>query len=141
LSEEHFISHWENLLVNELRIFPDDFIPVDKFRILKLPASTLIMSDEFFGNYEILSVNGTSILQTENIYFAKYIIYSNRERANNIKVPSNDKIIKASVIEYEKYLNDIIKRIESDFKIHFPGNKNYSSAVNTIFRKLNLVKY
>ncbi len=43
--------------------------------------------------------------------------------------------------EYELHIDEILKMIESDFKIHFPHSKDFIVVSNKIFKQLNLKRY
>ena len=79
--EKEFISKWTvSLSKNGIKAFPEDFLGNMTTEEIKLPGRTLVIGEEFFGNYEILTVDGTAVLQAESQYKAKYIVYSNRKK-------------------------------------------------------------
>lgn len=142
MKEKEFISKWTSSLTeNGIKKFPEDFLTNEITREINLPHKTLVVGGEFFGSYEVLTVDGASVLQAENLYKAKYITYSSRAKSSSVKIPQNEESIKATVIQYENYLDSIIKEIESDYKKAFPGEKKANSLTNEIFRVLNLTRY
>lgn len=142
MTEKVFISSWISKINSErIKNFPDDFIQLSEFDEVSLPGKMLIIGQEFFGNYEILSIDGSLIFQAENYSKAKFIIYSNKQKPLKIKIPRQEKVIKESVFKYEEYLDGIIKIIEADYKKNFPGDKSYSQVTNNILRMLNLTRY
>ena len=142
MTEKVFISSWISKINSErIKNFPDDFIQLSEFDEVSLPGKALIIGQEFFGNYEILSIDGSLIFQAENYSKAKFIIYSNKQKPLKIKIPRQEKVIKESVFKYEEYLDGIIKIIEADYKKNFPGDKSYSQVTNNILRMLNLTRY
>ncbi len=142
MTEKEFISSWTSRINSEgIKYFPDDFIQLNEFDEVGLPGKALVIGQEFFGSYEILSIDGSLILQAENHSKAKYIIYANRLKPAKIKIPKQEKIVKDSVLKYEEYLDGIIKKIEADYKKNFPASKTYGDVTNNILRMLNLTRY
>jgi hypothetical protein len=142
LIEKEFISKWTvSLSENGIKAFPEDFLGNMTTEEIKLPGRTLVIGEEFFGNYEILTVDGTAVLQAESQYKAKYIVYSNRKKNTSVKIPVRSEDIKTAVAKYENYLDSIIKEIEADYKKSFPGEKRSNDLTNEIFRVLSLNRY
>ena len=140
--EKEFISRWTvSLSENGIKAFPEDFLENMTTEEIKLPGKTLVIGEEFFGNYEILTVDGTAVLQAESQYKAKYIVYSNRKKNTSVKIPVRSEDIKTAVAKYENYLDSIIKEIEADYKKSFPGEKRSNDLTNEIFRVLSLNRY
>jgi hypothetical protein len=141
LTEKDFILNWINKLSNEgIKIFPKDFCSFTNFNELKLPSKSLVLGKEFFGNYEILSIDGDSVFQAENIGKAKFILYANRLKPNSIKIPLSEVEIKNTITDYESYLDSLLRQIENDYKNSFNNGKNYNSVANEIFKRLNLIR-
>ena len=142
MTEKDFISSWiEKIKAEGIKSFPDEFIDSKDFEEVALPGKTLIIGQEFFGSYEILSVDGSLVLHAENHTKAKFVIYANRMKPKKIKIPKGEKILKASVSSYEEYLDGFIKKIETDYRKNFPGIKNSGDVTNGILRILNLTRY
>lgn len=142
MTEKDFISSWTEKLKSEvIKSFPDDFIQVKEYDEEILPGKTLVIGQEFFGSYEILSIDGSLVFQAPNYAKAKFIIYSNRQKPSIVKIPKKDTDIKTSINKYEEYLDSILKRIEIDYKKNFPGSKNSNEVINNILRILNLIRY
>jgi hypothetical protein len=140
--EKDFIKSWIDILSSDkLKIFPDDFINKLNCNNIYLPETNLLLGSELFGKYEILDAAGNSILQTDSIYYAKYILYSNRFQISNLNIPQNDSDIINIVRTYEIHLDDIIKEIEKGFKKEFPKANNFIEISNKIFTALNLKRY
>ena len=106
-----------------------------------MPHKTLVLGNEFFGVVEILTTEGTPVLQAESIHKAKYIVYANLNRSGNIIIPKNKNEIKTAVENYEKHLDWILLDIEEDLKKELPESRNLHSVTNEIFLKSNLVRY
>lgn len=142
MTEKEFILQFTSSISSEgIKKFPDEFVTAGETRELKLPGKTLIMGEEFFGKYEIITVDGTSVMQAESHSEAKYVIYAARTKPSSVSIPVSGKDIKSAVTAYEKYLDSIVKQIEAGFKRKFPDSKNLNSAINEIFRILNLTRY
>ncbi|HSD63683.1 MAG TPA: hypothetical protein VLB50_07785 [Ignavibacteriaceae bacterium] len=121
-----------------LKTFPGDFIISCDFIPFQLPSGTLIMGNEFFGCYEILTATRVPFCQAESLAKAKYIVYTARGKNEEIKIPVNEKDIEAVVKEYEKYLDDILRQIKKEYLLQFPEGKEANIVVNKIFGLLNL---
>jgi hypothetical protein len=142
LTEKEFISGWTRKIGKEgIKKFPDDFVGNMNLGEVELPGKTLFLGEEFFGTYEILTVDGNPFLQLKNHTKAKYIIYSNRLKPKIIKIPSLESEIKSAVSNYEDYLDGILKKIKQDYTKNFPDGKNSIASANEIFKILNLTRY
>ena len=142
MTEKEFISQYINKhYETSSKIFPDDFTNLTDTEKLEMPNKTLVLGNEFFGTIEILTTEGTPVLQADNIHKAKYIVYANLNRSRNIIIPKNQNEIKTAVENYEKYLDWILLDIEEDLKTKLPDSRNLHSVTNEIFLKLNLVRY
>lgn len=142
MTEKKFIADWVIKLTDEaLKEFPDDFLKTEKLKIISLPCKALVIGQEFFGSYEILSVDGQSVCQASSYDEAKYILYSNRNKTSTVKIPVDPNNIKEALTLYNEYLDAIIKHVEADYKKTLPGMKNSNYIVNEIFKRLNLTRY
>lgn len=140
--EKEFISKWTASLSEKgIKTFPEDFWENNAAEEITLPGKILVIGGELFGNYEVLTADGTAVLQVESQYKAKYIVYSSRKKNTSVKIPVNSEDIKFAVAKYENYLDSIIKEIEVDYKKSFPGEKRSNDLTNEIFRILNLNRY
>ena len=137
-SREFILKKVKELSDERLKIFPDDFLISCDTNPFNLPSETLIMGNEFFGSYEILTADGSSICQAESLSKAKYIVYADKQQRKEIKIPVNEKDTSAAVKNYEKYLDDILRQMEKEYKTWFPEGKDMHSVINEIFRILNL---
>jgi hypothetical protein len=118
--------------------FPDDFLFPCETDTTTLPSGSLLIGNEFFGSYEVLTVNGDSFCHTDTLLKAKYYVYASRKKERNIKIPVNGKDIETVVKNYEKYLDKLLKQIENDYRSLNPEYKDVNSVVNEVFRLLNL---
>ena len=141
-TEKEFITKTvETLTKKGIKIFPDEFISSFGMKTLSVPAKILIMGEEFFGSYEILSADHKVVHQASTYNEAKYLIYASRKKAAEISIPVNEEEIKQAVLQYEKYLDSIMKEIVSLYKKTFPEGKNSLFVMNEILMILNLVRY
>lgn len=142
MKEREFISLWlQNLQQDEIKEFPLHFISAENTTNIKLPGKTLILGKEFFGTYEILTVDGDLFLQVQSFHTAKYVIYANKYFPKEIRMPLNENDISTSVLAYENYLDSLIRLIGLDYKKKFPGEKNQQTVINNILRAINLIRY
>ncbi|MFC2084779.1 hypothetical protein ACFLS9_06960 [Bacteroidota bacterium] len=142
MTYRNFEKKWIKKIEKELlKKFPDEFIRISDSTKISLPETTLILGNEFFGNYEIMDSNGNSYFKSQDIYDIKYILYANRNTPKSILKPKDhDKLISA-VKEYERLLDSILKEMEREFKTVFPGSKIFSRTSGRIFSNLNLHRY
>ena len=141
-TEKEFITKTvETLTKKGIKNFPDEFVTSSGMKAISVPAKILIMGEEFFGSYEILSADRKIVHQASTYNEAKYLIYASRKKAAEISIPVNEKEIKQSVLQYEKYLDSIMKEIVSLYKKTFPEGKNSLFVMNEILMILNLVRY
>ena len=124
-----------------MRTFPHDFLSNCETEEMMLPQKPLIIGNEFFGYYEILTTDGSSVMQVESHEKAKYLVYASRYNSGKILIPKSGKEIKTVIKNYHNYLEEIISQIKSDYNKNFPTSKNSNEAVNEIFRILNIIKY
>ena len=142
MTRKEFVQKWTAELSGEgIKNFPSDFIQLKEFEEIKVPGKTLVIGEEFFGNFEVLTVDGTQVYRAESHPEAKFIIYSNRSNPGSVKIPKDKKQIKPALTGYESYIDGIIKKIDSDYRKNFPGRKENATAVNEIFKMLNLTRY
>ncbi len=141
MTEKDFASKWTDLVKGELKNFPDDFIGKDKCEEIILPGKILFLPSPLFNCYQIIDEAGETIYSTDDHYRAKYIIYANRTKPVNLKMPVTDLRVYEVVRDYEKYLDSILKEIETDFKITFPNSKGFKRTSAQIFNSLNLIRH
>jgi hypothetical protein len=102
----------QTLNTESIKNFPADFTIECKSKTYKLPGKGLLISKEFFGEYELIAAEGSEVLRVESYEKAKFFIYSNRNRPTLLSVPIDDLSLQKMTTKYEKYLDSIIKRIE-----------------------------
>ena len=138
--KEFFSKKVKEISKEKLKSFPDDFLTSATNSKLSLPSKMLIIGNEFFGFYEVLTISGESFCQAESLIKAKYYVYSSRQKVKEVQIPNYEKEMEKAVKSYEKYLDDLIREIEKDYKKVFPEAKDSNFAVNEIFRLLNLTR-
>ncbi len=142
MKEREFISYWLQILQQDgLKEFPSEFIQTENCSTISMPGKTLVLGKEFFGEIEITTVDGKLFLQVGNMYHAKYVVYANKNLPQQIIIPKDENVIEQAVIEYENYIDSLIRLIGSDYKKKFPGEKNQQMVTNNILRAMNIVRY
>lgn len=143
VTEKEFTSEWvESLKSGRLKHFPEDFIDKnEQFEEIKLPPKNIHMGEELFGSFELIDSDGNSVLVADSHAKAKFIIYSSREKVQEINIPLKEQKVIDSVKSYEKYLDGLIREIEKDYNSKFPKLKNFLAVSNVIFNSLNLKRY
>ena len=142
LTEKEFIAKAVEVLNKKgIKTFPDEFLSSPAMRNISVPSKTLIMGEEFFGSYEILSADRKVIYQASTYSEAKYLIYASRKKSSAIAIPLSEPEIHQSILHYEKYLDSIMKEIVSLYKKNIPDGKNSLFVMNEILMILNLVRY
>ncbi len=142
MTENEFIFNETARLKKEIKIFPKDFIDIrSEWNEFKVPETKLVLGEELFGKYEVVDLKGNSVLLTEDFHLAKYLIYSSHFVAGIIKIPNDGIKLLEAVKSYEKYLDNLLKEIESDIKNSLPESKHANKITNQIFNSLNLRRY
>jgi hypothetical protein len=113
MNERNFIAFWiQTLTAESIKNFPEDFAIASEYKTFNLPGKGLLIGKEFFGEYELISAEGTEVLKVESYNKAKFFIYANRNKPKVLNVPIDDSIIKDMTIRYERYLDLILKKID-----------------------------
>jgi len=139
--KEFIIKTAETLAQTGIKVFPDEFLFSSVTEKISVPAKVLIMGEEFFGSYEILSADRKVVYQASTYSKAKYVVYASRKKSPEISIPLNEADISHAVGLYEKYLDAIMKEIISLCKKTFPEEKTSLPVMNEILMILNLVRY
>jgi len=142
LTEKEFITITvESFNEKGIKIFPDEFSFSSETRSIAVSSKTMIMGEEFFGSYEILTADRKTVYQATNYNEAKFLIYASRKKSPEITIPLSEDEMKQSILRYEKYLDTLMKEIVSLYKTYSPEGKNSLSVMNEIMMILNLVRY
>jgi hypothetical protein len=141
LNEKDFIfSKSKDLSLSGLKNFPEDFNNPKNIKTIDVPEKVLVLGKEFFGSFEVTSATGDFVLTFQNEFEAKYVVYSSRNRRNQINIPVEHSDIKKAVDEYEKYLDKLLLEIKNEYQRKFNNGKNITAVSNEIFKKLNLTR-
>lgn len=142
MNEELFIENWiSNVQSSGIRKFPHHFIDESQLDIVSIPLKTLVIGQEYFGAYEIITTDGESVYRANNYDEAKFIVYSSKERNGKAYIPKDKSMIKTLVDSYNNYLDDLLAQIKNGYKKNFQDGKNVNAVSNEIFKKLNLIRY
>ena len=141
MSKKLFVDNWiEKIQQSGIKQFPSHFIPSEELDIIFIPERTLIIGQEFFGTYEILTTDSELVYHAASLDEAKFFVYGSRGRNGKTYLPKDKSKTKSIVSFYNSYLDDILNQIQKDFKKSFPEEKNIHSTTSEIFQKLNLIR-
>lgn len=141
MNEKQFIEKWvEKIENNLLTKFPVNYIKEIETKIFKLPGRSFSITSELFGQYELMDIDENKVIQTEDYYLVKFLLYSNRTKPNSVLIPIERDEVKATVKKYEKLLDSIIKDVMGNIKIVLP-NSDPLKLSNQIFNLINLKRY
>ncbi len=141
MNEKDFITSWVLLLKEEkLKPFPADFTIDAQYENVSFNKKRILIGKEFFGEYELINIEGKEVLRVDSYVKAKYFVYANRNHPTVISIPTSSDAVKQMTAAYEKYLDSILKRINIDYIKKFPGMKNSAEVINRIFDHLNLIR-
>ncbi len=141
MNEQQFIKKWQEKIENNLLTkFPDDYINEIKTDNFKLPGRSFSITSELFGQYELMDIDENRVIQTEDYYLVKFLLYTNRTKPNSVSIPIERDEVKATVKEYEKLLDSIIKDVMENIKVVLP-NSDQLKLSNQIFNLINLKRY
>ncbi len=141
MNEQQFIKNWIEKIENDLLAkFPDDYIKETKTESFKLPGRSFSITSELFGQYEVMDIDEKMVIQTEDHYLVKFLLYANRTKPTSVLVPIVSDEIKTIVKEYEKLLDSIIKEVMENIKVVLPSTDPLRLS-NQIFNLINLKRY
>lgn len=139
MTPKEFISQkTKEISEKGIQIFPENFLYPCKTEEVSVPYETLVIGNEFFGSYEVLTVAGESFCHTDTLFKAKYFVYAGRQKSKKFIIPVDEKDIEKIVRSYERYLDGILRQIEREYISLFPEKKDVSNIVSEVFRILNL---
>ncbi len=142
MTEKEFIAKTvEHYLGKGIKVFPADFVEKTFVEILDIPKKTLILGEELFGSFEIITTDGSQVLLTDDLMTGKFIVYASCNANGLIEIPQDKKMIEDAVEKYENYMDFILVEIQKDFKTAFPDSENNLDVVNEVFKKLNLIRF
>ena len=142
MNEKYFVENWINKVHSSgIKQFPLHFIDEFQIDIIPIPVKTLMIGQEFFGTFEIITTDGESIYQTSDYAEAKFFVYSSKERNGKAYLPKDKSKIKSLLNTYNHYLDELLNQIKLDYIQYFPEGKNLQAISNEIFKKLNIIRY
>ncbi|MFA7228823.1 MAG: hypothetical protein WC061_07305 [Melioribacteraceae bacterium] len=140
MTEKEFTQLWIDKIRKGLKTFPDDFVTVSECEVISLPEKLLFMPPPFFNTYQITDETGETFISTDDHFKAKYILYGNRSKPGQLKIPARDLHIYEAVRDYEKHLDSFLKEMEKEFKQNFPSSKGFKRISIQVFNSLNLTR-
>lgn len=141
MTEKEFIAKIvENYLKRGIKVFPTDFVESTLVEVLDIPQKTLILGEQLFGSFEIITTDGSQVLLTDNMMKGKFIVYASCNANGLIEIPQEKRMLEDAVDNYENYIDSILIEIQKDFKTAFPESENNLDVVNEVFKKLNLIR-
>ena len=141
MTEKDFVAKWIDKIRVELKKFPNDFIKNAECTVMSVPQKLFIFPPPLFNTYQIIDEGGETIYSTDDQYRAKYIIYSNRSRPAEIKIPVKDLQVYEIVRDYEKHLDSFLKEMEAEFKKLWPTSKAFHRISLQVFNSLDLLRH
>lgn len=141
MTEKEFVRNWIERVRIELKKFPADFLGREECTTLTLPPKLLIFPPPLFNIYQIIDENGETIYSTDDLFRAKYIIYANRSRPTELRIPLEDLKVYEKVRDYEKHLDSFLKEMEMDFKKKWPNSKGFNRISLQVFNSLDLIRH
>ena len=141
MNEKEFITtQIEKIKSDGIKIFPEDFCDLSDIKEINLPEKNLVLGKDFFGSFEITATNGEAVLNVEDQSEAKFIVYSSKKRAKQIKIPKDSKLITESIEKYESYLDELLTKIKNDYRKENLQVKSIGIISGEIFKKINLTR-
>ena len=142
MNEKLFIDTWiSKIQLDGIKQFPFHFIDETQLDIIPIPIKTLVVGQEFFGAYEIITTSGEQGIQAATSDEAKFFVYSSKQRNGKAYLPKDKSLVSKIVSAYNNYLDELIDIVKIDYKKEFADGKNFLNVSNEIFQKLNLIRY
>ena len=142
MNEKYFVENWISKIHSSgIKQFPFDFIDESQLDIILIPVKTLLVGQEFFGAYDVITTDGQPIYHASNVDEAKFFVYSSKERNGKAYLPKDKSKIKNLLNTYNHYLDELLNQIKLDYKKYFPEGKNLQAISNEIFKKINVIRY
>lgn len=141
MTEKDFTARWIEKIRVELKKFPGDFIKNEEHTILSVPQKLLIFPPPLFNTYQIIDEAGETVYSTDDQYKAKYVIYANRTRPAEIKLPVKDLRFYEIVRDYEKHLDTFLKEMEVEFRKQWPASRAFHRISLQVFNSLDLIRH
>ena len=130
----------DELLQSGIKKFPDDFLtsklkPQDCANV-SVPGVQLRLGHYFMGQQEVAGdgFNYTA----HSLEAAKYIIYAHKSNEYIACLPNDDIIVTKAVTEYEQYLKELFKKLNTEILNRTFDHKQAESISHRIFQELGL---
>jgi hypothetical protein len=136
--KEFIVKTVEHYLGKGIKVFPADFVETNFVDLLDIPQKTLILGEELFGSFEIITTDGSQVLLIDDLMKGRFIVYASCNANGLIEIPQEMNMVKDAVEKYENYIDFILVEIQKDFKTAFPDSENNLNVINEVFKKLNL---
>ncbi len=140
MNEKDFVSKWIKKIELSLKKFPDDFVNNIETETHKMPGKPITLGSELFGQFEIVDLDGTPVIQTDNYSLIKYVLYANRLKPSSIQKPKDEIVITQVVKEYEVQLDTFVREMKTELSKLLPTS-DFLRVSNQIFNSLNLMRY
>ena len=95
---------------------------------------------EGHGKVTIHLDDENKVIQTEDYYLVKFLLYANRTKPNSVSKPIISDEVKTVVKKYEKLLDSIIKDVIENIKVVLP-NSDPLKLSNQIFYLIDLKRF
>ena len=141
MTEKEFAQNWTEKIKEALKSFPEDFLGNVECETITLPGTVLFLPPPFFSSYQITNEIGETIYSTGDHFKAKYIVYSNKNKPTELKIPRKDLHIYEAVRDYERHIDTFLKEMEKEFKEAFPKSRGIKSLSTQVFGSLNITRY
>jgi len=104
----------EKVLPNELRKFPESFLPdnlkTSDFKEINVPEEPLKLGHQMMIFYEVFTDSGFKY-NASGVEEARYLVFAQKPNQFVIKIPKNQIVVQKIVIEYEKYLKKLLEEL------------------------------
>jgi len=100
----------KDIIAGGIRRFPEGFVDIkEKKKILEIPVSgkPLKIGHYFMGTYEVIDEDGDKMRIANDIYEAKFLVYSYKPEQYIIQLPKNTVVIQNAVKAYEQYVKNL----------------------------------
>jgi len=141
MTEKDFISNWVEKVGQEIKTFPDQFVKTEDCEVIALPGKLLFLPPPLFGSYQITDDIGETIFSTDDHFKAKYVMYSNKYKPKELKIPRKDLHVYEAVRDYERHIDAFLKEMEKEFKEAFPKSRGIKHLSTQVFGSLNITRY
>ena len=130
----------DELVQSGIKKFPDDFLstklkPQDCASV-SVPDVPLRLGHYFMGQQEVTGEGYN--FTARSLEAAKYIIYAHKPDEYIVCLPNDDIVATKAVTEYEQYLKELFKKLNTEILNRTFDHKQAESISNRIFQELGL---